>query len=125
YHTDKTMTYMFGKPLPERAITFHKKCFEIQNEMARLLKPGNIPAEIYKSVMQGLDDEVANNFMGFKNRKVKFLGHGIGLHIDEYPVIAEGFTEPLELGMVIALEPKIGIEGIGMVGIENTFLVTE
>lgn len=125
YHTDKTMTYMFGRPLPERAITFHKKCFEIQNEMARLLKPGNIPAEIYKSVMQGLDDEFANNFMGFKNRKVKFLGHGIGLHIDEYPVIAEGFNEPLELGMAIALEPKIGIEGIGMVGVENTFMVTE
>lgn len=63
--------------------------------------------------------------MGYKNRKVNFLGHGIGLHIDEYPVIAKGFTEPLELGMAIALEPKIGIEGIGMVGVENTFLVTE
>jgi Xaa-Pro aminopeptidase len=75
--------------------------------------------------MQGLDPEIADNFMGYKNRKVKFLGHGIGLHIDEYPVIAEGYNEPLELGMAIAVEPKIGIEGIGMVGIENTFLVSE
>lgn len=124
YHTDKTMTYMFGRPLPDRAITYHKKCLEIQNNIARMLRPGNIPAEIYKNIMQDLDPEFAKDFMGFKNRKVKFLGHGIGLQIDEYPVIANGFTEPLELDMTIALEPKIGIEGIGMVGVENTFLVT-
>lgn len=125
YHTDKTMTYMYGRPLPESAISKHKKCLEIQAEIAEMLKPGNIPAEIYRTIMKDLDPEFAENFMGFKNRKVKFLGHGIGLHIDEYPVIAEGFTEPLESGMVIAVEPKVGIEGIGMVGIENTFIVTD
>lgn len=125
YHTDKTMTYMFGRPLPESAISKHKKCLDIQNKIAEMLKPGSIPAEIYRNIMEGLDSEFAENFMGYKNRKVKFLGHGIGLHVDEHPVIAEGFNEPLELGMVIAVEPKIGIEGIGMVGIENTFLVTE
>lgn len=62
--------------------------------------------------------------MGFGNRKVKFLGHGVGLLIDELPVIAEGFDEPLQEGMVFSLEPKKGIENIGMVGIENTFIVT-
>ncbi|MCD4688723.1 MAG: M24 family metallopeptidase, partial [Desulfuromonadaceae bacterium] len=46
------------------------------------------------------------------------------LQIDEAPVIAKGFDEPLQEGMVLALEPKKGIEGIGMVGIENTFIVT-
>jgi Xaa-Pro aminopeptidase len=55
---------------------------------------------------------------------VKFLGHGIGLWIDEKPVIAKGFDEPLEEGMVFALEPKKGIRGVGLVGIENTFVVT-
>ena len=56
--------------------------------------------------------------------RVKFLGHGIGLWIDETPVIAEGFNEPLEEGMVFALEPKKGIPDVGLVGIENTFVVT-
>jgi Xaa-Pro aminopeptidase len=74
--------------------------------------------------MNKLDSEFLQNFMGFGNRKVKFLGHGVGLLIDELPVIAEGFDEPLEEGMVFALEPKKGIENIGMVGIENTFIVT-
>lgn len=62
--------------------------------------------------------------MGYGQRKVKFLGHGIGLVVDELPVIAKGFDEPIEEGMAFAVEPKQGIENIGMVGIENTFLVT-
>lgn len=125
YNTDKTMTYMFGGPLPEEAIEAHNKCVEIQNEAAAMLKPGSTPSEIYNTIMEELEKEFLENFMGFENRKVKFLGHGVGLLIDELPVIAKGFDEPLEKGMVFALEPKKGIKGIGMVGIENTFIVSE
>jgi Xaa-Pro dipeptidase len=124
YHTDKTMTYMFGSALPDEVISIHNKCVEIQNQIAAMLKPGAIPFQIYKSVIDELDTEFLKNFMGFENRKVRFLGHGIGLVVDELPVIAEGFSEPLQEGMALAIEPKEGIEDIGMVGIENTFLVT-
>jgi Xaa-Pro dipeptidase len=124
YHTDKTTTYMFGSSLPQYAIDIHNKCVSIQNEAASMLKPGSIPSEIYRTVMDKLDEDFLQNFMGFGNRKVKFLGHAVGLLIDETPVIAEGFDEPLQEGMVFALEPKRGIENIGMVGIENTFVVT-
>jgi Xaa-Pro dipeptidase len=124
YNTDKTTTYMFGSSLPQYAIDIHNKCVDIQNEAAAMLKPGAIPSEIYKTIMSDLDEEFLQNFMGFGRRKVKFIGHGVGLLIDETPVIAEGFDEPLQEGMVFALEPKKGIEKIGMVGIENTFIVT-
>lgn len=124
YNTDKTTTYMFGSSLPQFAIDAHEKCVAIQNEAASMLKPGAIPSEIYCTIMNKLDSEFLKNFMGFGNRKVKFLGHGVGLLIDESPVIAKGFDEPLQKGMVIALEPKKGIENLGMVGIENTFIVT-
>lgn len=124
YHTDKTTTYMFGSSLPQYAIDIHNKCVAIQNEAAAMLKPGAIPSEIYRTIMDKLDENFLRNFMGFGNHKVKFLGHGVGLLIDETPVIAEGFDEPLQEGMVFALEPKKGIENIGMVGIENTFIVT-
>jgi Xaa-Pro aminopeptidase len=97
---------------------------EIQDTMASMLKPGAIPSEIYRTVMAGLEPAFLTNFMGFGDRRVKFLGHGIGLWIDETPVIAEGFDEPLEEGMVFALEPKKGIPDVGLVGIENTFVVT-
>ena len=74
--------------------------------------------------MEGLDPEFLENFMGLGDRRANFLGHGVGLQIDELPVLAAGFDEPLVEGMVLALEPKKGIPGVGMVGIEDTFVVT-
>lgn len=124
YNTDKTMTYMFKKSLPEYAIEIHIQCVEIQDEIVKMLKPGAIPSEIYNKIMNNLDTEFLENFMGYGNRRVNFLGHGIGLLIDEIPIIANGFNEPLKEGMVFAIEPKKGIKNIGMVGIENTFIVT-
>ncbi len=124
YQTDKTLSYMFKKPIPDAAIKEHWRCVEIQDTMASMLKPGAVPSEIYRTIMGGLEPAFLENFMGFGERRVKFLGHGIGLWIDEMPVIAEGFDEPLEEGMVFALEPKKGIPDVGLVGIENTYVVT-
>ena len=124
YHTDKTMTYMFGESLNDEAIKIHLQCVEIQNNVAAMLKPGSIPSVIYNEILGVLDQGFLENFMGFGSRKVKFLGHGIGLTIDEMPVIANGFDEPIQEGMVFAVEPKKGIPHVGMVGIENTFIVT-
>jgi Xaa-Pro aminopeptidase len=122
YHTDKTMTYAFGD-LPASAVAAHRRCVEIQDAAARLLRPGAIPEQIYEAVTRDLPKEFLENFMGYGDQQVRFLGHGVGLHIDEIPVIATGFKEPLEANMAIALEPKKGIAGVGMVGIENTFVV--
>jgi len=124
YHTDKTMTYFFGRGLTEEVTGIHRKCVEIQDTVASLLEPGAIPSQIYESVIAELEPSFLENFMGYGNRKVQFIGHGIGLEIAEHPVIAKGFDNPLEEGMVIALEPKNGIKGVGMVGTENTFVVT-
>jgi Xaa-Pro dipeptidase len=124
YHTDKTLTYVFGKE-PEQAVTMEQQvCVDIQDRMAEQLKPGAAPSAIYENIMNNLSPDFLKNFMGFGNRQVKFLGHGIGLVIDEIPVIARGFDAPLQENMVLALEPKKGIENFGMIGIENTFIVT-
>jgi Xaa-Pro dipeptidase len=124
YHTDKTMTYAFGgMPSPE-AVTAQRRCEAIQDESAAMLKPGAVPSEIYTTIMKSLDPTFLKDFMGFNGRRANFLGHGIGLLVDEPPAIAERFEEPLGDGMVIALEPKKGLPGVGMVGIENTFVVT-
>ncbi len=124
YHTDKTMTYVFDGDLPEEAVESHERCRAIQDQMAAMLRPGTAPSAIHETVMEGLDADFLENFMGFSGRRVKFLGHGVGLQIDELPIIARGFDEPLQEGMVFALEPKKGIAGVGMVGVENTFAVT-
>jgi Xaa-Pro dipeptidase len=124
YHTDKTMVYMFGRALPDEVMAIHRRCVELERRLASMLKPGAIPSEIYSKTMESLDPEFLKNFMGFGNRRTNFLGHGVGLQIDEPPVLADGFDEPLAGGMVLALEPKKGVPGVGMVGSENTYLVT-
>lgn len=123
YHTDKTMTYVFGRPLPGEAVAAHERCVEMHDAIASLLRPGAVPSAIYEAVTAGLSPAFLENFMGYGNRSVQFLGHGIGLEIAESPTLARGFDEPLEKGMVIAVEPKKGIPGVGMVGTENTFVV--
>ncbi len=123
YHSDRTQVYMFGAKPDTETAKAHGACLEIQKRTAELLKPGNIPSEIYGKIKGDIAPDFLENFMGFGSRKVKFLGHGIGLHIDEPPVIAKGFDRPLEENMVIALEPKKGIPAVGMVGVEDTYIV--
>ena len=60
-----------------------------------------------------------------RGASASFVGHGIGLEIDELPLLARGWEHPLEAGMVFALEPKFVFPGEGAVGIENSYLVTE
>lgn len=124
YHTDKTVVYAFGSALPDEAVQAHRQCVELQHQIAALLKPGAIPSRIYSEILKSLPGNFRENFMGFGNRRAKFLGHGIGLEVDEIPVLAEGFDDPLQENMVFAVEPKKGIADVGMVGIENTFVVT-
>lgn len=128
YLTDKTDTYFAGcrediPPLIQRAQDVTEA---IEAQCANLLKPGAIPATIYaESLRMAEEAGFAEGYMGLGGNKVPFLGHGIGLTISEWPIIARGFTEPLQCGMTIALEPKIGLPGIGMVGTENTYEITE
>lgn len=124
YHSDKTAVYIFDADPPEEVVRVHAKCMEIEKQTAAMLKPGAIPSDIYSTITDSLEDDFRNGFMGVGDRTVKFLGHGVGLHIDEHPVIASGFRKPLEENMTIALEPKKGIPGFGMVGVEDTYIVT-
>jgi Xaa-Pro aminopeptidase len=125
YHTDKTQVYMFGTKPPTALAASHRLCLDILHRTAARLKPGAIPSRIYQDIMADLPEAELDCFMGVDNKhRVKFLGHGVGLTIDELPVIAKGFNEPLEENMVIALEPKKGVPGIGMAGVEETYIVS-
>jgi len=125
YHIDKTIVLSYKKSQPEHVIAAHNHCLELQQTAVSMLSPGAVPAGIFDAVTAAVNTEFQNNFMGAPGRTVPFIGHGVGLNVDEMPVIARGFTAPLEENMTIAIEPKIGLDGIGMVGSENTYLVTE
>lgn len=125
YNSDKTQVYMFGAKPPAEAVRAHRSCLDVQSRIAEMMKPGAVPAEIYNTIMDSLSEDFKQDFMGFGKRQVKFLGHGVGLHVDELPLISGGYKTPLELNMAVALEPKKGLAGIGMVGAEDTYIVGE
>jgi Xaa-Pro aminopeptidase len=124
YHIDKTLILSYKMPQSEHVIAAHRHCLELERHAASMLRPGIKPSDIYSEIMDMVKPEYRHCFMGSPARTVPFIGHGVGLYVDEMPVIAKGFDAPLECGMTLAIEPKIGINGAGMVGSENTYLVT-
>lgn len=123
YNTDKTVTCWAG-PLQDDVKAAFDCSKYILERISEVLLPGAIPSELWEQAqMMAASAGYAHTFMGAGPERVRFLGHGIGLEVDEFPVLAKGFDEPLKAGMVLALEPKIAIPGLGMVGVEDTFAV--
>ncbi len=124
YMSDMSRVYSIGK-LPQKAYDAHKACIEVQNEIAEMAKPGAAVSDLYDKAMSIMDKAgFVDNFMGTR-QKAQFIGHGVGLEINEMPVIAPRQKVELEPRQVFALEPKIVLPGIGPVGVENTWIVTE
>jgi len=121
---DQTRTFGVGR-VDADLRTAHDCAVSILRAVEAKIRPGTPASSLYDlaeaiALDAGLDD----HFMGAGAQRVRFLGHGVGMEIDELPVLAPGFDEPLEPGNVIAVEPKFVFPGRGAVGIENMYAVT-
>ncbi|MFP4159019.1 MAG: M24 family metallopeptidase [Desulfobacterales bacterium] len=125
YNSDHARIYCIGKP-PADLFAAHQVMLDIQEAVKKAAAPGTPAGDLYELAL-GMADEkgLADYFMGVGEQRIRFVGHGIGLELDEFPFLARGQKMPLEEGMIIALEPKVIIPGKGVVGIENTHVVTE
>ena len=123
YMCDMSRVYSIGR-LPQQAYDAHQLCLDIQAAVADMAKPGVSCESLYNKAIEMVTAAgLADYFMG-ADQKAKFIGHGIGLEINEAPVLAPRMKQELEPGMVFALEPKIVLPGVGPVGIENSWAVT-
>ncbi len=126
YHADTTRTFIVGDDLPDAGRRAHDFCREMLGRIEELLRPGASCADVYRVVMRLAEERgEPQGFMGFGENRVKFLGHGVGLELDELPVLAEKVDTRLVPGMVLAVEPKAFLEGVGPVGVENTYVIGE
>jgi len=124
YLSDHARIFAIGT-LPDELLRAHAAMLEIQEEVKRLAVPGAIAGDIYDQMVASAEQKGYGEwFMGVGERRIRFTGHGVGLELDEFPFLAKGQQLPLAEGMVIALEPKVVFPGKGVVGIENTHLVT-
>lgn len=125
YLADGSRTFSMG-PVSQRMKDTHQFLLELNSFLETQLKPGAIPSEIYMSVMDRIaTTDFAPYFMGPGENQVGFVAHGVGLELDEIPVIAPKFDEPLVAGVVLAVEPKIFYPDTGGVGTENTYVITD
>ena len=125
YLSDHTRIFSLGS-LPQELVDAHAAMLEVQEMVKKIATPGMPSGAIYEQALaKATQLGYADHFMGVAGReRIRFVGHGIGLEIDEFPFLAAGQDLPLQEGMTIALEPKLIFPGKGVVGIENTHVVT-
>ncbi|WP_028317171.1 M24 family metallopeptidase [Desulfobulbus elongatus] len=122
YTADGARMFVLGD-VSERLRRAHAASLEIQSALVAMIKPGTICEEVYaKSVDLAESLGLQDHFMGIGNDRVRFIGHGVGLELDEYPIFAKGVKMPLAEGMTFALEPKF-VFPEGAIGIENTYVL--
>ena len=123
YQTDMTRVWALGY-IPHSAREAHECSLYILRELEKLGKPGIPVPELYNKAIKIVEQwQLQEYFMGHKN-KVNFIGHGVGIELNEMPVINSRSNIILKENMTIALEPKFVIPSVGAVGCENTYLVT-
>lgn len=124
YQSDMTRTFAIGK-VDEKAYEAHQVSIEMNEWVLKNVKPGIACAQIYNySLATAEKYGLESYFMGTK-QQARFVGHGLGLEINEPPVLTPRSKEVLKSNVAFAYEPKFVLPEIGAVGIENTFVVSE
>ena len=124
YMVDQSRIFFLGEP-PERFLKIHSVALAIQDALIEQGRPGTRAEHLYDiGVRMAAEAGLTEGFMGYPH-PVPFVGHGVGLELDELPVIGKNSPYVLQEGMVMALEPKFILPGEGLAGIENSFVVTE
>ncbi|MBA3533477.1 MAG: aminopeptidase P family protein [Ardenticatenales bacterium] len=125
YVLDQTRTAVIGT-LPAELQDAYAATVAVQEAVVAASRPGVFGSELYDLALEvAARAGIADGFGGRGENQARFVGHGFGMEIDELPLLAAGWGEPLQPGMVFALEPKYVHETLGIVGIENSWLVTE
>jgi Xaa-Pro aminopeptidase len=124
YIVDMTRMYALGS-LPPAAWEAWEAVEEVYRLMVAAARPGTKPGDIFREISEAVRARgLADCFMGPGADRVSFLGHGVGLELDELPFITDRFPYPLEADMVLAFEPKFFLPEIGMIGQEDTGRIT-
>ncbi len=122
YLCDQTRVFSIG-PLPAELRRAFDEARRIEDAVAAEARPGVEAGRLFDLAREVADrSPFGPHFLGYPD-PVQFVGHGIGLEVDEPPFLARGSRTRLEEGMVFALEPKFVFPGAGVVGIENTYRV--
>jgi len=129
YTADQTRMLSIG-PLSSFWQDAYGAMLDVQSYLEREVRPGITSGEVFDLASRRAESlGYGDNFMGppeeeSPGQKVPFVGHGVGLELDEWPPLQRGTDAVLEEGMVLAIEPKLIFTGRGAIGIEDTYVLT-
>ncbi len=122
YMTDMTRVYALGE-IDELARSAHQCSIDIHHALVEMMKPGMEAKALYERAEAMVKERGLHDYFMGHRQHAGFIGHGVGIEINELPVIAPRSRDIVSEGNVIALEPKFVIPHVGAVGIENTYAV--
>ena len=124
YLNDQTRNFCIGPP-PDRLAEAYRLVKEIHRRFREIARPGAVTGDLFNTVSDWVrDSSLSDYFMGHGESRVSFVGHGLGIEVDEFPFIAQGQKLVVEEAMTLAFEPKFIIPELGIAGLENTYAVT-
>ena len=122
YMTDMTRVYYVGD-LDERARKAHELSIAIHRRLEKEGVAGVEAKSLYEIAHKMVEEAGMGEYFMGHTQKAGFIGHGVGIEVNEAPVLAPRSRDILEDGNVIAIEPKFVIPHVGAVGVENTYVV--
>ena len=123
YVVDKTRMFSVGR-LPQKWHDRLEHMIEVNDIVVSSLANGDDCSMAWQKGSQlAYELGYEENLMGMKPDQSKFLGHSVGLQLDESPVVAKGFNRPLPIGGTMAIEPKV-VYAEGSIGLEDTWIKT-
>ena len=125
YQADETRMFSIGR-MDKKFTDAYKACRDIHDTVLEQTRPGADCEDIFhRTVTLATKLGYRDSYLGPPGLQTRFVAHGIGLELNEFPFLAQGHSYPLEEGMTFAVEPKIVFPGVGAVGLENTVAVTK
>jgi len=120
YHADQTRTYCIGKA--GKAIhALYDDLQSVADHLIGTIRPGMRGCDVYRLAKQKADGMGRSaEFMSFgKGRSSRIFGHGIGLELNEPPILSGSDSSLIPEGCVIALDMHMMIEGGEIVKLED------
>lgn len=125
YHADQTRTYVLGKA-NQKIKTMYNRLKEISDYLIEKIKPGLKCGEIYQMAIEKSKAlKVPDVFLNFgRGRRSLMIGHGIGLELNEPPILSQYDDSKISENLVVALDMHMMDENVGVVKLEDMVLIT-
>lgn len=125
YHSDQSRTYVLGKA-SEECRRLYRGLKAIADELIEWVKPGGLCRDIYGKALDlsgslGLERQFL--YLGRSSDRVPLVGHGIGLEINEPPILGKRSREIVEANMVVTIELVLFQSNHEILKIEDTIRI--